>query len=71
MSLFPRITFGLLMEREEEARAWMGRGRVTSETKDMVKVLLYPSGFGVGIESESEGTTPRRCIPESKADKMQ
>lgn len=52
------------MEKGEEASAWMGRVRVTSETEVMVKVLLCPSGVGVGKESESVGTASRRYTPE-------
>lgn len=44
MGLFTRITFEFLVETGQEASAWMGRVRVTSETEDIVKVLLCPSG---------------------------
>lgn len=64
MGLFTEINCGFLMDWVEEASVWMGRVRVTSETKNMVRVLLCSSGVGEGAEPESEGTTARRCTPE-------
>lgn len=46
------------------ASVCLGKVKVASVTKYMVKALLHLSGEREDVESESRGITPRRCILE-------